>query len=254
MVQYRGIDRESVISSLADAAAFAAALNTGPEVRKDLEPWLNVAAGKEFAALRAAKTDQEFVDAMRGTRASGTFLFLYKLYKYHASVNTRGEGRRIYAGLVQWGAFSGARHAAYTAQDAEIETHIRRNKLLNPVNAAKSLADEFLCASGKGTASIQSPFNQYGLVDKTSWSKKAFDRANSDSVAANVEKTLDPYRELDEVKMVGIGIITDSLDEKTERKKGIVFHSTLRVAQAVAAAHPEREVIDWKGNRIGPKP
>jgi len=69
-----------------------------------------------------------------------------------------------------------------------------------------------------------------------------------------VEEALSPFYETDEVNMTGIGIIVNGEFKKGESPLGIVFGSTRRAAEAVAAAMPEWQVLDHNGKRVLPKP
>jgi hypothetical protein len=75
-----------------------------------------------------------------------------------------------------------------------------------------------------------------------------------ETVRNRVEDALGPFYETDEVNMTGIGIIGSGEFKKGVSPLGIVFGSTRRAAEAVAAAMPECEVLDHEGKRVFPKP
>ena len=70
-------------------------------------------------------------------------------------------------------------------------------------------------------------------------------------ISAKAQKVIEPFFALDEVNMCGVGIIM--IGGRTFDRngpQGVTFNSTLRVAQAVKAAFPDMEVVDYKGNKV----
>jgi hypothetical protein len=89
---------------------------------------------------------------------------------------------------------------------------------------------------------VVSPFNRYGIVA---------DESIREELGDKVQKALEPFMELREVQMMGVGAIARKLDENTPW--GIMFVSTKRAVQAVADALPDQKVIDQDGGLIPPK-
>lgn len=106
----------------------------------------------------------------------------------------------------------------------------------------------------QGDLTFQPAISRYGLlIEELTEGKINWTDPSIDAIRMKVEKALEPFYELDEVEMTGIGLIGDHNVPRDQMKQGIMFQSSARAAQAVANALPEMKVMDYDGNPIPPK-
>jgi hypothetical protein len=91
-------------------------------------------------------------------------------------------------------------------------------------------------------------FGTYGVVLKDTVTGARFDTVQKDNAALieSVNQFLRPFYESDEVQMIGIGMITNDPKDPC----GIMFVVTERVAQAVADAFPDQQVLRGADNTV----
>lgn len=95
-----------------------------------------------------------------------------------------------------------------------------------------------------------SPLARYGVVIPDLTEKKInWTDATVKEIRTKVEAALMPFYETDEVQMTGIGLV---YDDRNRPGTGIVFLSTRRAAEAVAAALAEMLVAHSGGAKVAP--
>lgn len=106
----------------------------------------------------------------------------------------------------------------------------------------------------QGDLTFQPAISRYGLViDALTEGKINWTDTSINDIRMKVEKALEPFYELDEVEMTGIGLIGSHNVSRDKMQQGIIFQSSARAAQAVANALPDMKVLDCDGNPIPPK-
>jgi hypothetical protein len=280
---YRGVEQSVVVQSINDIVDLLKKNPSGPVVEESFKDFSS-------DKIAQATTDIELAQAVSESGICGRLCWIHDLLLFHAINDTGGKGREVYKTLMSWDAASGARAAVFDESDAEIEAYIAKNSTLSfrfkkaslGVKEWQVYADEMPQDDQKKTGVISRIFNRvkataedaagfarlffgkempfvtfgassslgrYGLViddlteGKINWRDPACaaDREK-------VEQILAPFYELDEVESTGIGLIGNF--QSSSRKVGVVFDSTRRVAEAVAAAFPDRVVLDEKSQPV----
>lgn len=130
-----------------------------------------------------------------------------------------------------------------------LELSLHERHIVNTVFRAIDLEN-------KAPITAPAPIGRFGVVvpelmDKTiNWHDPSLR-----TLAEKVGEALGPFYETNEVQMTGIGMISMNPQNPQD---GVMFVSSLRAAQAVAAAMPGYKVVDDQGNEIAkpkaPKP
>lgn len=120
-IDYRGIGKAEVLSTLQAAEAFLRHLNIGPETAKVLDEWL---ARDPYGKIAAAQDRVELAQVMSETGSASVLMRLNDVFLFHALVDTDGLARKLYEDLSGWGAFSGMTTMEYRRTDEEKDSHL----------------------------------------------------------------------------------------------------------------------------------
>jgi len=240
MPSYRGVDQVEIVLSIQESVSFLRKHSTGPELTGHLAEITQ----RNLADIATAQTDLDLVNAVRESGVEGRLCWIADLIRFHESRNTDGKGKDLAARLAAWDAFSGARAMVLTPLDVEIEAYIKKNR--TPLSVLRETFSRGRQQERPGA------LQRYGLIidDLTEKRVNWTDSAVQD-IRKEAEKVLQPFFELNEVTMTGIGSPVFTPAEK--KPMGVIFESTRRAAEAVAAAFPAYRVLDSKGNPVPPK-
>lgn len=129
MPSYRGVEQADLIRTVNDALAMLETHSTGPVMQGHIDGLRKVDANgaSKLGALAAAKTDEEFVAAVRGSGLHWLFGRAGDVLQYHAVNDTDGKGAAILQDLVKWNATGGAMTLEYNKLDEETDTWLVLN-------------------------------------------------------------------------------------------------------------------------------
>jgi hypothetical protein len=247
MTSYRGMAQANLIRSINDALALLETHSTGAVCQKYIDDLRipNASGQSKLSALAAAQDDISLTTAVKTSGTSWLFMRAREVLKFHALNNTDGKGYDVLKRLTAWGAMNGAMTLESNAFDAEFKAWLKERSIKSAFNKTISVL------SGKDIQNFESPMHRYGLVIDDLTSGKLGYRDPAVTLIRNkVEEALDPFYDLDEVDMTGLGGI--AYPQTANNYQGIIFNSTLRAAQAVADAFPDEKIVDEKENVISP--
>lgn len=118
MTDYRGVDKQDVISSLKAGEAFLRSLNLGPATEEMLDAWL---AKDPYSTLEAAETHEDLANAMAETGSGHVWARAGGVFHTHALADSDGVALKAYQDLSRWGAFAGAITMDYQPTDNEFQ-------------------------------------------------------------------------------------------------------------------------------------
>jgi len=123
MPSYRGVEQADLVRTVNDALAMLETHSTGSVLQGHIDGLRKPDAGgvSKLGALSAAKTDAEFVAAVRASGVQWLFSRVSDVLQFHAVNNTGGKGEEILNGLVKWNATGEAMLADYTKLDEETD-------------------------------------------------------------------------------------------------------------------------------------
>ena len=281
MPSYRGVDQSVVAQSIVDILELLKKNSSGSVLDSRLK---DISVDK----ILSAQNDLELAQAVSDSGIKGRLCRISELLTFHAVKNTDGKGYEIFKTLASWDAFSGIRRLSYGDMDKEADAYIKKHSSLSfrfkkaklILSEVKTLRKEMLADYDyKGMRGVFNKaaehvydgvlfvdsllsdhlprlpvsyaMDRYGVVVPGLSEMKV--RITDPSVIELSDKTelvLKPFYDLDEVGSTGIGHI-GSIYKKNDQF-GVVFDSTRAAAEAVAAAFPQHQVIDSKGNVIKP--
>jgi|GEM_PF-2939480 len=107
MVQYRGISKELIVTSVDAAAHYLRSLDIGPE-SEDIIDYIDGAAdgqGGMLGIISDAQTNEEMVAAMRKTDLCAIFARFHDVIAYQAMITDEAGVEKLYQHLASWGVF-----------------------------------------------------------------------------------------------------------------------------------------------------
>lgn len=120
-IEYKGVAKEDIISSIREGMDFVSSLGIGTETNAICAKWQEP---EKFEPLWNAKTNDELATAMKDTGATHAFAMLTKALDFHAQRDTAGQGKRVMENIQKWEGDKGARMMMLTQSDMEISGHI----------------------------------------------------------------------------------------------------------------------------------
>lgn len=235
MPQFRGIEKEDILSSIEAAIDFLKDQDIGPLCNPLIEEAQNEV---ELNRIRIAKTDEQLRYALNAAEATDVIRILDKALLYHAQVNTNGTGFDIYNNLSRWGGIGGARDFGLSHEDLEIEDYIA------------TLPELDIYAPLPG---LEHAFDMYGVVLRDAAIGLETSPEEVKAVSARISKLLESHWETGDVQASGgQGVVGKWTPGASDHKWGAPFMCTKNVAQAVADAFPEYTVVNSKDDVIAP--
>lgn len=120
-IEYKGVAKEDLISSIREGMDFIASLNIGHATNAICQQW----QGDEiYVPLRNARTNDELATAVKDSGATHAFAMLAKALEFHAEQDTIGQGKRVFDNIKKWDGDKGVRMMMLTDSDMEISDHI----------------------------------------------------------------------------------------------------------------------------------
>lgn len=243
----------SLFTRMSDVFQHCAALDLQGrphELYQKLASW-GAFSGMEFADYRDCDYEQDlfmikgFVNLSREKPSAVHVTVLSALLEHWKTVQYQGEDEEIETLREKLFGFINAKN---TNWESELESffqglHIRERYQF------KTMAD-IVSGIHELREKVESnwPLRRFGIVlENTSNNFKDMQDALA-PIMDKVGEILEPYYELDEVDMTAVGAITRDFEYV-----GFVVDTSERVAQELANALPDWDVVDGQGNKIKPQ-
>lgn len=254
MVSFLGIPQSEVIASLESASSFLKNKNIGPRCNTLAALW--DAAGENIQQLRAATTDEEFIEAIKATKASGSFSAVQCVFYHYASLDEESTECKLLESLAKWSGVDGqnqfvTKEPAGSYMPAAGGYSIENEELY--IEEISTLLPEGNYNLPEG---IKPAYGDYGLVFPaesqglfTDWEAA---EQHWQSLADEINKVAAPYIETLAIKNP---IYSDPVTVKyypTAAEGIAVTRATREAAQAIANAFPEYEMVNSLTDEVIP--